>query len=58
MTTTELLLEYLAQERNNVFCYSSNYLMNTPKKGYEREFREAQERAGLLDDLIQQMADE
>lgn len=35
MTIKEMLNNYLEQERNNVFCYSANYLMDTPKKGYE-----------------------
>lgn len=52
MTTKELILEYLDRERNNVFCYSDNYMMDSPKKGYEREFSEAQERAELLENLL------
>ncbi len=52
MTYKELLEEYLDRERNNVFCYSANYLMDTPKKGYEKEFAEAVERAELLEVLI------
>ena len=55
MTTLDLLREYLDQECNNVFCYSANYLMNAPKKGYEREFREAQERVELLEGILQQI---
>lgn len=56
MTTKDLLTEYLDRERNNVFCYSANYLMTTPKRGYEREFREAQERVELLEDLLRTFA--
>lgn len=52
MTTKELILEYLDRERNNVFCYSGNYMMDSPKKGYEREFSEAHERAELLENLL------
>lgn len=52
MTTKEMLSEYLEQERNNVFAYSANYLMNMAKKGYEQEFAEALERVSLLEDLI------
>lgn len=52
MTCKELLEEYLDRERNNVFCYSANYLMDTPKKGYEKEFAEAVERAEMLETLV------
>lgn len=52
MTCKELLEEYLDRERNNVFCYSANYLMDTPKKGYEKEFAEAAERVDMLETLI------
>ena len=55
MTIKDLLHDYLEQERNNVFCYSANYLMDTPKKGYEREFAEALERVTLLEDLLRTM---
>lgn len=48
MTLTELLREYYDREMNNVFCYSANYLMNSPKRGYETEWRDARERADLL----------
>jgi len=52
MTTRELLTDYLETERNNVFSYAANYLMTQPKRGYEREFSEARERAELLEDLL------
>ena len=52
MTTRELLTDYLETERNNVFSYAATYLMTQPKRGYEREFSEARERAELLEDLL------
>lgn len=52
MTDIELLQEYYDREMNNVFSYSANWLMNSPKKGYEREFQEALDRAQILDELI------
>ena len=55
MTIKDLITDYLERERTNVFCYSANYLMNSPKKGYEREFREAEERAELLEELLRQL---
>jgi len=48
MNIIELLKDYYDREMNNVFCYSANWLMNCPKKGFEREFSEAQERAALI----------
>lgn len=55
MTIKEIISDYLDRERNNMFCYSANYLMNSPKRGYEREFREAEERAELLEELLGQL---
>ena len=54
MTTKELLEKYYDIEMNNVFCYSATYLMDSPKKGYEREWREACESAGILKELIEE----
>nr|WP_278659090.1 hypothetical protein [Ruthenibacterium lactatiformans] len=55
MTTRELLTDYLETERNNVFSYAANYLMTQPKRGYEREFSEARERAEILQNLIEEI---
>ena len=55
MTIKNLVTEYLEQERQNVFTYAANYTMTQPKKGYEREFAEAQERAELLEELLGQL---
>lgn len=52
MTIRELITDYLDRERNNVFCYAADYLMNRPKKGYEKEFDEAEERCMLLEQLL------
>jgi len=57
MTTIELLKDYLDRERNNVLCYSASYLMDSPKKGYEREFAETLERVELLEQLIMSLAE-
>ena len=54
MTTKDLLEKYYDIEMNNVFCYSATYLMDSPKKGYEREWREAGESAGILKELIEE----
>lgn len=52
MGKQELLQKYYDMEMNNVFAYSANYLMSNPKKGYEREWHEAKERADGLLELI------
>lgn len=52
MGKKELLEKYYDMEMNNVFAYSANYLMSSPKKGYEREWCEAKERAGALLELM------
>jgi len=48
MTIIELLKDYYDREMNNVFCYSANWGMTVPKKGYEREWEDARERADVL----------
>lgn len=53
MTTKDLLEDYLDRERDDVFHYAANYRMDSAKPGYEREFREAQERATLLEELLE-----
>lgn len=52
MTKKELLQKYYDMEMNNVFAYSANYLMDSSKKGYEREWQEAMERAELLEEIM------
>ncbi len=54
MTRKELLEKYYDMEMNNAFCYSATYMMNSPKKGYEREWREAKERADILKELLEE----
>lgn len=55
MTIKELITEYLEREKNNVFICAANYRMDSPKRGYEREFRNAQERVELLEELLEQL---
>ena len=54
MGRIEILKEYYNREMNNVFCYSANYLMNSPKKGYEREFEAAIMKADTLREMIEE----
>ena len=53
MTRQEILQKLYDQAMNNVFAYSADYLMTTPKKGYEREFEEAQEIAAVLKTIME-----
>lgn len=57
MRKSELLKKYYEMEMNKVFAYSANYLMNSPKKGYEKEWKEAMERAELLEEMMQAVKD-
>ena len=52
MQRIDLLKEYYDREMNNVFAYSANYLMNSPKKGYEMEFEAAVMKTELLEEMI------
>ena len=51
MQIQELFEDYLDMENNNLLCYSTNCLMDTPKKGYEREYEQVLERIELLTGL-------
>ncbi len=53
----DLLSDYYDREMNNVFCYSANYLMNTPKRGYETEWNRATRNAEILEYLLRQYPD-
>ncbi|WMI81571.1 hypothetical protein [Anaerotignum sp. MB30-C6] len=52
MDQKELLQKYYEQEMNNVFAYSTDFRMNSPKKGYENEWCDAKERAELLLEMM------
>ena len=54
MNRKELLKKYYDLETHNALCYSENLLMTKPKKGYEKEWKEAMERADALDALKQE----
>lgn len=53
MTTKELLESYLEMEKNRMFYSAADYHMNRGKPGREDEFKEAQERATLLEELLE-----
>ena len=54
MTRKELLQGYYENEMNVVFNLSNDYLMNTPKKGCEEEWKRAKEKADMLEDMIKE----
>ena len=54
----KVLNKYYDKAMNNVFTYSANYLMNTPKKGFEREFEEACIEAEVFEEMIKELTHE
>lgn len=54
MNRVELLKEFEDMLNHNLFCYSADYLMNTPKKQYVKEWEETKEKIDILKDLIKQ----
>lgn len=55
LTELDLLNEYLEQELNRIHAYSDDYRMTTPKRGYEREFEDAEIKVYLLREIIRKM---
>ena len=52
MTEKELLTEFYDEVMNAVFNTSSNWMMNAPKKGLEKEWEVAKSKAELLEQMI------
>lgn len=52
MTRIELLEEMQEMTYHNLLCYSSNYLMNSAKDGYENEWKRENEKAKLIEEMI------
>lgn len=52
MTKLELLVEFYHREKYNLSCYSSDYLFENAKKGYEVQYAEHKEKVRLLDEII------
>ena len=57
MSRIDILKKLYDQAMNYVFAYSSNYLMNSPRKGYEKEWQEANEIVDKLDDMLKEEMD-
>lgn len=55
MDRLELLESYYEAEMNNLFFASAGYKMDYPKKGCERAWKQAKEKAELLKELIEEI---
>lgn len=54
MTRLDVLKRFYNEAMNEVFKMSANWLMDTPKPGYEKPWRDAQETAAILEELIKE----
>ena len=52
MTKLELLVELYERERYNLSCYSSDYLLQKAKKGFDVQCNEHKEKLNLLSEII------
>ena len=52
MTKLELLIELYHREKYNLSCYSSDYLSEKAKKGYEVQYKGHKEKVILLEEII------
>lgn len=52
MTKLELLVELYEREKYTLSCYSSDYLSEKAKKGYEVQYAEHREKVMLLEEII------
>lgn len=52
MTEKELLKKYYDIASHNLLCYSANYFMDTPKNGFEKDWKEAKAECELLESMI------
>lgn len=51
----ELLQSYFDREMNVVFSLSSDYMMNTPRKGCEKELGKAKENVCILSAMLAEL---
>ncbi len=52
MNREELFKEMYDMTMHNLFCYSKDYLMTSPKQNYIKEWKREKEKADLLKELI------
>lgn len=53
MNKFEVLKEYKEMLTHNLLSYSSDYLMNKPKKKYVKEWEETQEKISLVEEMME-----
>ena len=53
MNKIDLLKEFKDMLNHNLLCYSSNGLMNKPSKKFVNEWELAQEKIGLLEEIME-----
>jgi hypothetical protein len=54
MTRETILRNRLEMASHNLFCYSDNYLMNTPKAGYDTEHQDAAAEVEILQNWLKE----
>ena len=52
MNKIDLLKEFKDMLCHNLLCYSSDYLMNKPKKQYVKDWEETKEKISIIDEII------
>lgn len=55
MEKMEFLKKSLDRAYHNLLCYSQNYLMNTPKEGYEKEWESQADEVKLINEMIAEL---
>ena len=53
MNKFEVLKEYKEMLYHNLLSYSSDYMMNKPKKQYVKEWEETQEKISLVEEMME-----
>ena len=53
MNKFEVLIEYKEMLCHDLLSYSSDYLMNKPKKQYVKEWEETQEKISLVEEMME-----
>jgi len=54
ITRLSILKEMQDRAWYDALCYSANYGMTKPKEGYEAQWKEAKEKARLIDQMVKE----
>lgn len=54
ITRLEFLNEIREMINHNILCYSNNYSLGEPKKGYEKEFKRENKKLILVEEMIRE----